>query len=294
MSFGIRRYEFDRYLLERSGANCRLGEPLKSLERVDGRWLVNGAIEATMIVGAGGHFCPVAQRLGARSDRHSVGRRGARNRIRGFGRTIWPAARSMPQSRSCSSATTCKGYGWCFRKGNFLNIGLGRIDAKELSRHVGEFGDFLRGRGKIQCQIPSRFHGHAYQLYERTVPKLIDDGVLLIGDAAGLAYPHSGEGIRPAIESGQIAAESIAAAAGDYSMAKLEPYRQRVLARFGKPSARGPTDWLPAGLLQFLARRLMASRWFARKVMIENWFLHANEPALAPVSGGFHDGEKRT
>jgi hypothetical protein len=30
-----------------------------------------------------------------------------------------------------------------------------------------------------------------------------------------------------------------------------------------------------------LARRLMSSRLFARKVVIENWFLHANEPALA-------------
>jgi flavin-dependent dehydrogenase len=29
--------------------------------------------------------------------------------------------------------------------------------------------------------------------------------VLLIGDAAGLAYPESGEGIRPAVESGLIA-----------------------------------------------------------------------------------------
>ena len=49
--------------------------------------------------------------------------------------------------------------------------------------------------------LPERFQGHAYQLYERAAPTLADDGVLLVGDAAGLAYPQSGEGIRPAVES---------------------------------------------------------------------------------------------
>jgi menaquinone-9 beta-reductase len=161
-----------------------------------------------------------------------------------------------------------------------LNIGLGRVDSKELSRHVGEFCQFLRDRHKICCEIPGRFRGHAYQLYERTVPKLIDDGVLLVGDAAGLAYPHSGEGIRPAVESGIIAAETIIAAAGDYSAFKLAPYRERILGRFGRPRAHGPTDWLPAGWLHFLARRLMASRRFARKVVLDQWFLHSRQPAL--------------
>ncbi|HKD36422.1 MAG TPA: NAD(P)/FAD-dependent oxidoreductase [Pirellulales bacterium] len=280
VSFGIRRYEFDRYLLERSGVNCRLGEPLKTLERIDGHWRANESIEAKMLVGAGGHFCPVAQRLGARSNPTSSVV--AAQEVE-FEASTDDLARgsvdgAVPELFFCDDL---KGYGWCFRKGNFLNIGLGRIDSKELSRHVGEFGDFLRDRGKIQCEISARFRGHAYQLYERSVPTLIDDGVLLIGDAAGLAYAHSGEGIRPAIESGIMAAETIAAAAGNFSTAKLEPYRKRVLARFGKPTASGPTDWLPAGLLHFLARRLMASRMFARKVVIENWFLHAKEPALA-------------
>jgi flavin-dependent dehydrogenase len=39
--------------------------------------------------------------------------------------------------------------------------------------------------------------------------------VVLIGDAAGLAYAQSGEGIRPAIESGLLAAGAIVAAGGD-------------------------------------------------------------------------------
>ena len=41
--------------------------------------------------------------------------------------------------------------------------------------------------------------------------------MLLVGDAAGLAYPQSGEGIRPAIESGLLAAATIVEADGDYT-----------------------------------------------------------------------------
>ena len=175
-----------------------------------------------------------------------------------------------------------QGYGWCFRKGSFLNIGLGRVEARDLSRHVAAFHRFLRERDKICREIPVRFRGHAYQLYERTPPKLIDDAILLIGDAAGLAYPHSGEGIRPAIESGLMAADVILAAGGDFSATKLEPYRQHVLARYGQPRNRAASDWLPVGWLGALAARLMASGWFARHVVLDRWFLHSREPALAP------------
>ncbi len=108
------------------------------------------------------------------------------------------------------------GYGWCFRKGNYLNIGLGRLNSPGVAAHVQSFCRFLRERGKVCCDVPERFHGHAYRIYERIAPKLVDDGVLFIGDAAGLAYPQSGEGIRPAVESGLLAADVLAAAAGDY------------------------------------------------------------------------------
>ena len=74
ISYGIRRCEFDHYLLMRSGARRRLGEPLKSLQRSgDSTWLANGEIRARLVVGAGGHFCPVARLLGERTGL-SVGR----------------------------------------------------------------------------------------------------------------------------------------------------------------------------------------------------------------------------
>src|SRR5262245_12161732 len=45
ISYGIRRCEFDHYLLERSGARSQLGEGLRSLKRTQGRWIINDQIE---------------------------------------------------------------------------------------------------------------------------------------------------------------------------------------------------------------------------------------------------------
>src|SRR5438552_9601295 len=63
VSYGIRRRQFDEYLLRRSGARLTLGAPVASIERQDGQWVLNGEVSAPMLVGAGGHFCPIARRL---------------------------------------------------------------------------------------------------------------------------------------------------------------------------------------------------------------------------------------
>ena len=111
------------------------------------------------------------------------------------------------------------GYGWVFRKDNYLNVGLGRTDSHEISRHVKDFVGYLAKTRAVETP-DTGIAGHAYGLVGRSHRKILDDGVLLIGDAAGLAYPESGEGIRPAIESGLIAAHAILSAEGNYSAKK--------------------------------------------------------------------------
>jgi len=61
VSYGIRRCEFDDYLLRRCGARCREETEVRSIERAGNGWIVNGEIKARLLVGAGGHFCPVAR-----------------------------------------------------------------------------------------------------------------------------------------------------------------------------------------------------------------------------------------
>jgi menaquinone-9 beta-reductase len=177
-----------------------------------------------------------------------------------------------------------KGYGWCFRKRNFLNIGLGRLDQHRLTEHVAAFLQFLKSTGRISFDVPASLLGHAYLLYGVSERKALDGGVLLIGDAAGLAYKQSGEGIRPAIESGLLAAQAISAAQGNYSRESLWAYEKLLTLRFGTTSGR---DWasrvgerLPSAWIGAVGRRMLGARWFVRDVVIDRWFLHANQPAL--------------
>jgi len=280
VSYGIRRCEFDHYLLQRSGTRLLLGAPWRTMERRDGRWRVNGHIDATLVVGAGGHFCPVAQFLGAQLGRHE--RAVAAQEIE-FEMTGAQAARCgvAPERPELYFSEDLKGYGWCFRKGNYLNVGLGREGNHRLAEQVQAFGRRLQELGRVPEDAPARYKGHAYLLYAHGRRPLVGDGVLVIGDAAGLAYTQSGEGIRPAIESGLIAARVIAAAGGDYRAARLAPYEARLRARFGPRQAAAPlVSLMPERLRLSLAHSLMRKQWFKRRVVLDRWFLHSGLPAL--------------
>ena len=117
----------------------------------------------------------------------------------------------MPELFFCRDL---EGYGWCVRKGEYLNIGLGRRDHGDLNPHIDDFIAFLERRGLARARL-ARAVARARVSGVRHRPRpLIGDGVLVAGDAAGLAYPESGEGIKPAVESGRLAAETLIAAGG--------------------------------------------------------------------------------
>lgn len=281
VSYGIRRCEFDAYLLARSGARVLQNMPFKQLERAGDRWVVNGQITARIVIGAGGHFCPVARYLGADARKETaVAAQEIEFEMSVEQRAHCTVRGEVPELFFCEDM---KGYGWCFRKQNFLNIGLGRLDPRGLPAHVAGFVGFLRKTGKIAFDLPASMPGHAYLLYSRTGRRLVDDGVVLIGDAAGLAYSQSGEGIRPAIESGLMAARVIAAAAGKYTREKLEPYRAALAERFGdlgRDLSTSIGSRLPERWIESLGRLALSSGWFSRHVVLDRWFLHRNQPAL--------------
>jgi geranylgeranyl reductase family protein len=278
VSFGIRRCEFDDYLLQRSGARMRLGQALKSVEKRGQQWLVNDAIATPLLIGAGGHFCPVARLLGAK-----LGAGEAAVTAKEVEFEMSPAqagdCRVRADTPELYFCRDLKGYGWCFRKGDYLNIGLGREGSHGLAEQLEAFCAFLRQRGRVPQNIPEKFHGHAYLLYGRSRRKSLDDGVLLVGDAAGLAYPESGEGIRPAVESGLIAAAAVVQAGKDYRRETLQAYPERLRARFG-PDAAAAGAMIPGFVRNMLARVLLGSSWFTRRVVLDRWFLHAHQPAL--------------
>jgi geranylgeranyl reductase family protein len=281
VSYGIRRREFDDYLLRRSAARLLEGVALASLQREKDGWIINGQIKTRLLVGAGGHFCPVAKLTGAKPPReNAVVAQEAEFEMDNRQQAGCSVRADTPELYFCADM---KGYGWCFRKQNYLNIGLGRMDQHRLSEHVAAFVRFLKSTGRISFDVPAALLGHAYLLHGVSERKVAANGVLLIGDAAGLAYKQSGEGIRPAIESGLLAAQAILAAQGNYSRESLGAYEKLLARRFGTSG----NDWasrvgehLPTAWIGALGRQLLGARWFVRDVVIDRWFLHANEPAL--------------
>ncbi|MDD5299744.1 MAG: NAD(P)/FAD-dependent oxidoreductase [Gallionella sp.] len=278
VSYGIRRCELDDYLLQRSGARLQLGQGLKSLVRDGTRWIVNDAISTPLVIGAGGHFCPVARFMGAApgADERAIAAQEIEFEMTPAQRDACQVAGDTPELYFCRDM---KGYGWCFRKGDYLNIGLGHEGAAHhLSERIKNFCGFLKQRGRIPQDIPESFHGHAYLPYGQAARKRLDDGMLLVGDAAGLACPQSGEGIRPAVESALMAAATIVAAGGNYRSQQLQPYASRLAVRFGPALASSGSG--PAFLRNLLAGVLLGNKYFTRHVVLDRWFLHTHQPAM--------------
>jgi flavin-dependent dehydrogenase len=163
-----------------------------------------------------------------------------------------------------------EGYGWCVRKGNYLNVGIGRRTPDAFNEHVREFTAFIRRRHQID-EIPgARWRGHAYLAAGVGPRRLVADGMLLVGDAAGLAYPESGEGIKPAIDSGRRAAQVLIGAGGRTDEAALAAYAD--LTRREHPPARPLPPFLQASAAA-IGRALLGSAAFTRHVVLNRWFL---------------------
>jgi flavin-dependent dehydrogenase len=281
VSYGIRRCEFDHYLLVRSEARVRDGAAVGSIRRESGRWIVNDAVEAPMLVGAGGHFCPVGRMLNGPSEPAPLIT--AQEVELAIAACDAPAYATEPERPELYFRRDLSGYGWCFRKQDHLNVGFGRIGSRALRAETSAFVDVLKARRRIPPTASWRLRGHAYLLGGGARRRAVGDGVVLVGDAAGLAYPQSGEGIRPAIESGLLAAEVIAAAAGRYDAGRLERYDRELRARFDTaPLARVLSRAMPTGLAASLAAPLLGLPWFVRHVVLDRWFLRAHDRALTP------------
>jgi flavin-dependent dehydrogenase len=267
VSYAIRRCEFDDFLLRRSGARIIDSAPLESLARKGDAWVANDEIRAPVVVGAGGHFCPVARQLRGGADVvRPVVAKEAEFRMEPDGST---ATSDTPELFFCRDL---EGYGWCVRKGGYLNIGLGRRDNGDLNMHVDQFIEFLERCGLARQASLVRWRGHAY-LASGTGPRpLVGAGVLVAGDAAGVAYPESGEGIKPAVESGRLAAETLIAAGGRTELDDLRPYEMALRRRY--PAASQTPDAL-TGVVTSIGRLLLRSRVFTRRVLIDRWFLHS-------------------
>jgi geranylgeranyl reductase family protein len=99
------------------------------------------------------------------------------------------------------------GYGWVFPKKDHLSVGVAgpTHQSKRLKPYLERL---LQHVGKDQTV---EFSGHLLPLRKRNMA-IQRGNILLLGDAAGLIHPLTGEGIYYAIRSAQLAAPVIAGA----------------------------------------------------------------------------------
>ncbi len=264
-SYAIRRCEFDTFLLQRAGVRVLEDTFVRTVRRDRAKWIVNESIEASVVIGAGGHFCPVARHLRDATDEPvPIVAKEAEFRI---------AEQQTRVSGTTPELFFCRdlqGYAWCVRKGDYLNVGIGRRGNRGFATHIRDFVAFLE-RHRIAADVASaRWHGHAYLGSGVGTRPVTGPGVMLIGDAAGLAYPESGEGIRPAIESGRLAAETLIAANGRSEAEDLRPFAE-TLRCLHPPARENPAPVRAA--LSAVGRILMNSPAFTKRVVLDRWFL---------------------
>jgi geranylgeranyl reductase family protein len=100
------------------------------------------------------------------------------------------------------------GYGWVFPKGDHVNVGVGgwEREGPRLRQHLARF---CREYGIPESSLEN-VRGYRLPLLHARA-RLAKGRAALLGDAAGLVDPLSGDGIYEAFLSGKLAAEAVAA-----------------------------------------------------------------------------------
>jgi len=279
-SYGIIRREFDHYLLERAaaaGADVRWGLRVGSVTERSDRVSVEtdrGLFEAPVVIGAGGHRCPVARALGEVSEREEVVvAQESETRLS----PPW-VGRLEPFLRAPEIYVEpdLRGYGWYFPKRDFINIGVGCTQGGDgsLPRRRDALVATLRASGRLPEGLSIEpFKGHAYVVRRQAPRRLHGARFCLVGDAAGLARDMSGEGIGPAIRSGRLAAEAVTALLRHGT--PLGGYARQIVARYGS----GELGWLqrrlsdlPEVVARLGVRVVLGSAAARRRIVFDSIF----------------------
>lgn len=287
-SYGIIRREFDHYLLERAaaaGVDVRDGLRVRAVTAGADRVRVEtdaAAFEASVVIGAAGHRCPVAQSLGDVSEREEVV-------VAQESETRLPPVRlaglaHFMEAPELYVEPDLRGYGWYFPKGDFINVGIGCTHGADgsLPRRREALLATLRASGRLPDDLPLEpFRGHAYAVRRQAPRRLSGARFCLVGDAAGLARDLSGEGIGPAIRSGRLAAEAAGAFLRDGL--PLDAYARRIADLYG----HGEPRWLrrrvaalPDAVAKAAVRLVLGSGAARRRVVFGSIFgMREEEPA---------------
>ena len=214
----ITRSKFDSYLLQKAadaGAQVIQGVEVVGVEQLRSgirALAVGDSYKSHLLVGADGVNGISARELGVRT-------KWAPDRVASCLSTEVPLSskdvESVMVTHGADNSPVIElyfdllswGYGWCFPKKNGFNIGVGcRVDKVEnlqetwtkLSTRIAEEkGIEIDSSNRVSYRVP--LGGRLNRCTARRS--------MLIGDAAGLVSPITGEGISYAIQSGKLAAK---------------------------------------------------------------------------------------
>jgi flavin-dependent dehydrogenase len=202
----IRRFEFDAWLLEQSGAPV-VEHTVRNIRRENGSYVIDDAFRARYLIGAGGTRCPV---------------------YRSFFRDANPRAVELqtvtleheieydwkdPDCHLWFFDHGLPGYSWYVPKEDgWLNVGIGGMAEriKRSDKDIKEHWSLLTEKLGRKLAAGAQYDPTGYSYFLRgkvDVPRVED--AFITGDAAGLATRDMCEGIGPAIRSGFRAADAI-------------------------------------------------------------------------------------
>ena len=186
--------------------------------RLDGR-----PVEAQALVGADGANGVVARALGLGRDTvHGVAFEG---NVR-YGPVPEERYRGLA---AIELGVVPGGYGWVFPKGDHVNVGVGGWESEgpRLRRLLREY---CRRLGIDDAEVES-LRGHRLPLRGAGAPAA-RGSALLVGDAAGLVDPLSGDGMYEAFVSSRLAADAVLDLLAGRTQT-LEPYSDRLAQALG-------------------------------------------------------------